>query len=210
MCAIFLVDGDEKVAAFGCPHLNIDSGKVSEEDTFTDGPGFLISAAKGQGAFVRPLSQGALASPRPLGKRDPVNGLEKLRLCENTKTTSPQFADRHKIATELGTPWDPIHIYSTQLRYISLALGFSDVVLRTPLPDDAPAKVWDHAGGVIVFEETGGKVSDLNGKPLILIAGRELTENFGLIAAPVSLHPQVVAAAKTVLSTYPEYAGIII
>ncbi|KAK0727459.1 hypothetical protein B0T26DRAFT_765427 [Lasiosphaeria miniovina] len=211
VCLVFLVDGHEKVAAFGCPHVTLDSGRISESDTFTGGPGYLVSAVRGEGAQIRPLSEGKLLEPKPLGQRDAVNDLGQLRFCENTKTTSPQFANRHKIAAELGAPWDPIHIYSTQLRYISLALGFSDVVLRTPLPNNAPAHSWDHAGGMMVFEETGGKVTDLNGKAIVLTAGRDLTENFGLIAALATIHSRVLEAVRAgfVSSGYPEYSGII-
>jgi hypothetical protein len=49
-------------------------------------------------------------------------------------------------------------------------------VVRTPKSPDSPSHVWDHAGGVMVFEEAGGKVTDLNGKDLVFTAGRYLTE----------------------------------
>lgn len=209
VCATLLVDGAEKVAAFGCPHVDLDVGKISEQDCKTDGPGYLVSAVKGQGVFVRPLSTGVLAEGRQVETRIPIEDLSTLRFCENVKTTSPQFADRHKIAEQLGAGWNPIHVYSTQLRYITLALGVSDVVLRTPLPSDAPPHIWDHAGGVMVFEEAGGKVTDLNGKSLVFTAGRDLTENFGLIAAPASIHDKVLEAAKSVFAMYPEYEGVI-
>lgn len=209
VCVILMVDGEEKVVAFGCPHLDVKAGKVSESDVYPHGPGYLISAIKGQGAQIRPLGKGILEPSEPLSRLDEPPEPENLRCCENTKTTTPQFADRHKIAEQLGASWDPIHIYSTQLRYISLALGFSDIVLRTPLPGDPPAHIWDHAGGIMLFEEVGGKVTDLNGKTLLLTTGRDLTENFGLIAAPASIHARVVEAAKKVFADYPEYSEII-
>lgn len=211
VCATLLVDGAEKVAVFGCPHVDIDAGAMAEADAKTDGTGYLVSAVKGHGAFLRPLSTGVLTPRRRIEQRAPIEDLGRLRFCENVHTTSPQFAGRDRIAAALGaaTTWAPMHVYSTQLRYLTLALGVADVVLRTPLPGDAPPHIWDHAGGVMVFEEAGGKVTDLNGRDLVFTAGRDLTENFGLVACPASIHAQVMEATKAVFALYPEYDGII-
>jgi 3'(2'), 5'-bisphosphate nucleotidase len=207
--ATLLIDGVETVAAFGCPHVNLESGKISEQDTDKTGNGYLISAVRGKGAQVRPLSRGALLESKAIEKNKAIHDLSTIRFAENCITTSPQFSDRHKIAEKLGAPWNPIHMYSTQLRYIALALGACDVVLRTPKPADSAAHAWDHAGGVMVYEEAGGKGTDLNGKDLVFTAGRDLTKNFGLIAAPASIHSQVVAATKAVFRSCPEYAGVV-
>ena len=47
---------------------------------------------------------------------------------------------------------------------------------RRRLPPCAEAdykeKVWDHAAGVIIVEEAGGKVTDASGTPLDWAAGR--------------------------------------
>lgn len=209
VCCTMLEDGQEKIAAFGCPHVSLEQGRISEQDTDTTGPGYLISAARGQGTQYRKLSTGALQTATKLSPTKSVESMSSLRFVENCNTTSPQFADRHRIAEALGAQWHPLHIYSTQLRYLALTLGAGDVVLRTPLPGDAPAHVWDHAGGVMVFEEAGGKVTDLNGKDLVFTAGRDLTENFGLIAAPKVIHASVVQAVKSVFSEYPEYKGVV-
>jgi 3'(2'), 5'-bisphosphate nucleotidase len=206
---LLLVDGVEKMAAFGCPHIKLDAAGISESDTFTKCPGYLISAVEGEGTLTRPLSSGALFNSKLLQKRQTIDNFENLRFLKTSRQPHHKCPDRQKIAAQLGAPWEPIHIYSTQLRYLSLALGFSDVVLRTPLPKDAPAHAWDHAGGAMIFKEAGGKVTDLNGKPLIFTAGRELTGNFGLIAAPESIHARVVDAVKAVFSSYPEYSGLI-
>jgi len=208
VCATLLVDGVEKVAAFGCPHVNLENGRISEQDTDTKGPGVLVSAIKGNGTWIRPLSRGALLEAKRVAKSK-VEDVGKVRFAENCNTTTPQFEDRHKIAEKLGAKWEPLHIYSTQLRYIALTLGACEVVLRTPKPTDAPSHVWDHTGGVMVFVEAGGKVTDLNGKELDFTSGRDLTENFGLIAALENVHSKVVEATKEVFAEYPEYAGVI-
>ena len=209
VCATLLIDGAEKVAAFGCPHVSLEPGvgiSESEASTSTSDSGYLISAVRGQGAQLRPLSTGALAEPvRKISPRENADDVGKLRFCENVNTTSPQFPHREAVAQRLGAPWSPVHIYSTQLRYIALALGACDVVLRMPKADDKPAHVWDHAGGIMVVEEAAGMVTDLRGKELDLTTGRDLTGNFGLVAAPKGVHARVVEAVQQVLKKYPEY-----
>jgi 3'(2'), 5'-bisphosphate nucleotidase len=107
-CATLLIDGVEMVAAFGCPHVNLESGRISEQDTDTTGNGYLISAVRGKGAQVRPLSRDALLESRTIEKNKTIHDLSKIRFAENCITTSPQFPDRYKIAEKLGAPWNPI------------------------------------------------------------------------------------------------------
>lgn len=40
-------------------------------------------------------------------------------------------------------------------------------------------KIWDHAGGMIIVEEAGGKVTDIYGKPLDFSRGTTLVDNTG-------------------------------
>jgi 3'(2'), 5'-bisphosphate nucleotidase len=34
---------------------------------------------------------------------------------------------------------------------------------------------WDHAGGVLIYEEAGGKVTDLDGKAIDFSTGRKMS-----------------------------------
>lgn len=36
---------------------------------------------------------------------------------------------------------------------------------------------WDHAGGVLIFEEAGGKVTDLDGKAIDFSKGRKMSDS---------------------------------
>lgn len=171
VCVTLLIDGLEMVAAFGCPHVNLESGRISEQDTDPTGNGFLILAIRGKGTQVRPLSRGALLESQKIEKNNAIDDVSKIRFAENCNTTSPQFPDRHKIAEKLGAPWNPIHIYSTQLRYMALTLGTCDVVLRIPKPADTAAPVWDHAGGVMVYEKLGARSLISTGRILFSLLG---------------------------------------
>ncbi len=46
---------------------------------------------------------------------------------------------------------------------------------------------WDHAPGVLIVEEAGGIVTDLDGKTLDFTVGERMLANNGILAAPNSL-----------------------
>ena len=60
-------------------------------------------------------------------------------------------------------------------------------------------KVWDHAAGVLITEEAGGKVTDVHGQPLDFSLGRQLDGNQGIVATNGVLHDRVLAAVREVL-----------
>lgn len=64
-------------------------------------------------------------------------------------------------------------------------------------------KIWDHAAGVVIFEEAGGLVSDAAGNPLDFSRGRYLDGmHRGIIAATPELH----AAVVQVIAARPDMA----
>jgi 3'(2'), 5'-bisphosphate nucleotidase len=71
-------------------------------------------------------------------------------------------------------------------------------LLRLLSPDqpDYKEKIWDQAAGSIILEEAGGKITDLDGKPLDFTCGRSLTHNRGILASNKALHS---AALQTLL-----------
>lgn len=208
--AALLVDGEEKVAVIGCPHVTLEHNRISESDVDRHGAGYLVSAVKGRGAKMRPLSKGVLSPlERVVEPRKNITDLGALVFVENVETMTPVFEDCNRIAERLGATWPPVYIFSTQLKYVACALGICDVYMRAPRATAKAANVWDHAGGIMIFEEAGGKVTDLMGNKIVLSVGRRLSENFGIIAAPASVHSKVVEAAKEVLTEYPEYASLL-
>jgi fructose-1,6-bisphosphatase/inositol monophosphatase family enzyme len=54
-----------------------------------------------------------------------------------------------------------------------------------------PLKWWDVAPGILLVEEAGGKVTDLEGKP---IKNRDLSQ--GLVASNGKLHEQLLEIVK--------------
>jgi 3'(2'), 5'-bisphosphate nucleotidase len=105
----------------------------------------------------------------------------------------------------LGGEWRPVQVFSTQLRYVLCALGRCDVVTRIPKAQGDNTYVWDHAGGMLLFGEVGGKTTDLEGKEIDCGVGRKLDANVGTLAAPVSVHGKVLEAARKVLREFSDY-----
>jgi len=56
--------------------------------------------------------------------------------------------------------------------------------------------VWDHAAGVLIVEEAGGRVTDLLGKPIDFTHGARLEHNRGILATNGPLHDDVLAAIQ--------------
>lgn len=205
-------DGQQVLAAFACPHLCLEPGvdrhtrpsiSESEKDVDkSDGAGYIMSTIKGRGVYATPLRTGDLATPMRIEGRKHVNDTSELIFGESTACFTPQFDDRHLIAEELNTPWPaagPVQIFSTQLRYVALALGTCDVAIRASIKLDKQPYIWDHSGGILMYEELGGKVTDLRGQPLDMTAGRKLSANYGVLAAPANLYDQVLDACQKVL-----------
>jgi 3'(2'), 5'-bisphosphate nucleotidase len=94
---------------------------------------------------------------------------------------------------------DPVPLDS-QAKYALLAAGVGDVNLRllSPARLDYREKVWDQAAGSIVVEEAGGRVSDLDGKPLDFSQGRTLAANRGVLATNELLHEAILDGLKQI------------
>ncbi len=57
-------------------------------------------------------------------------------------------------------------------------------------------KIWDHASGSLLIEESGGVCSDMHGKPLDFSLGRTLKGNEGIVAAGKESHERALKAVK--------------
>ena len=102
-----------------------------------------------------------------------------------------------QLAGLLGTTEAPLGMDS-QAKYLVLAAGGGEVLLRllSPSRPDYREKIWDQAAGSIVIEEAGGRITDLDGRPLDFSHGRTLAKNRGIVATNGHLHDAVLAALK--------------
>jgi 3'(2'), 5'-bisphosphate nucleotidase len=99
----------------------------------------------------------------------------------------------------LGIQVPPLRLDS-QAKYAILAAGKGDLIVRllSPSKPDYREKIWDQAAGSLIVEEAGGKVTDLDGRPLDFTRGRTLAANRGLVASNGILHEDALRALQTV------------
>ncbi len=179
-----------EVGVLGCPNLPLSDRNDSPVGT-------MFYAVRGQGAFVIPLDHDAAPQPiRVTGTTDPALA----RFCESVESGHSSHNESAEVAKRLGLTATPVRMDS-QAKYATVARGFADAYLRLPTKTGYFEKIWDHAGGVAVVEEAGGRVTDINGKPLDFSRGGELNQNRGVIVTNGHLHDQIVATVQAVLAS---------
>jgi len=183
-------DGRVVLGVLGCPNLPVES------DAPAAGKGMVFSAVRGSGAAGLVLDEPD-ALPKPIYASrltDPAAA----RFCESVESGHTDQSASVRIAEALGITAEPFRIDS-QCKYAAVARGDAQIYLRLPTRADYREKVWDHAAGMIVVEEAGGVVSDVDGKPLDFTHGRALEVNRGVIATCGSIHGEVVEAVGRAL-----------
>ncbi len=177
-----IVNGVIEVGVLGCP--NMPSGDPSSPD------GVLAWAIRGQGAWAQPLD-------RPDSAAKPVHvsataSTAELLFCESVESGHSSHDWSGLIASDLGIHKEPVRMDS-QCKYLAVARGEADLYLRLPTRKGYQEKIWDHAGGVLLVQEAGGQVTDINGAPADFSKGSTLAVNEGMVVTNGKVHTQVVA-----------------
>jgi len=192
-------NGEEVLSMIACPCLTwatTQNPQIALNDT-TDFPlsgGCVLYAVKGAGAGIialtPPISPGHLNFYTCLRRvLSPIksNVPSRLLSCTATKVSSGHSIVHERVATELNAIHPHCDLTSWVLRWVALALGFATYTVWVYKEADRFAKIWDHAGAMLLFTELGGKITDLDGKQIDLnvgSAGRLLSRNRGFVAAP--------------------------
>ena len=183
--ALALVEkGDIKLGILGCPALSFEGGE----------PGLVFVAVRGEGAVMMSLTG---ENPQPIqvvseGQAD------RFRFVESVESGHGDQSRQSAVATAAGITQESIRMDS-QAKYAAVAAGQAALYLRLPSPKtpNYREKIWDHAAGVIVIEEAGGKVTDIHGQPLDFSLGAKLVNNQGVVASNGAMHEAAIAALKT-------------
>lgn len=189
--ALALVEDNQvRIGVLGCPNL---------ADAFrpdTGGSGSLVIAVRGEGTWVTPLDTESEFVRMVVSKRTDPAEARILRSVESGHTNIDQI---DQFAAALKTQADPVPMDS-QAKYAVLAAGKGEIILRllSPSRPDYREKIWDQAAGSIVLEEAGGRISDLDGKPLDFSLGRTLANNRGILATNGLLHEPALAALRQI------------
>lgn len=176
----WIVDGEVQLGVLGCPNL------PHQLDVPDSERGCLFVAVRGDGTTVY-TTNGQLLGEASVSEN-------ASRLAESFESTHGDSNTHTKIANEIGLHKPPLQIDS-QAKYGIVARGEASLYIRLPNPayPDYRECIWDHAAGLIVVEEAGGKVTDANGKPLNFLSGRRMTENRGVVATNGTLHSKVLS-----------------
>ncbi len=104
-------------------------------------------------------------------------------------------------AKATGVVKQPLRMDS-QVKYGILSRGeMARVFMRFP-PPSYREKIWDHAAGVVIVEEAGGKVTDAAGDRLDFSLGRYLDGmKGGIVAAPPAVHERIIKAIRALDSS---------
>jgi len=183
-----IVDGRIEAAILACPNLSVRHDVPS-------GYGAVFHAVRGQGAFVLPLDD-EQADPHPIQVSN-TNETAQAKFCESVESGHSSHSDSQTVADLLNITADPVRLDS-QAKYATVARGEADIYMRLPTRKDYTEKIWDHAGGVLLVEEAGGKVTDVLGRPLEFQHGWGLVNNKGVIVTNGPLHDHVLAALEEI------------
>lgn len=201
VCLCFIEAGLQQVAALGCPNLLFENGRVEETLVDKDGQGLMLTAIRGGGAFSSKLGDYENDSVRL-----PVRSLstdDTIRFTDSKESPHVRLDLHRQIYSHFGSKDGIVHdLWSMQMKYVALALGAVDASVRIPPMRDYRPATYDHVGGQLIFEEAGGKITDLYGRPFDVTAGRRLYNNWGVTAAVAGIHQKVFDEVQEVLKTY--------
>lgn len=169
-----------------CPNLPVDLARP-------EGPcGVMFVAARGRGCTVEPLDGGAAWTARVTGSRDPASW----RVLGSVESAHGDPKLVNDVIAHGGIGGGFVR-YDSQVKYGVVACGGAEIYLRPRSKPSYRENVWDHAAGVVVCEEAGGRVTDVDGKPLDFMKGAKLEDNRGILAtAGGRVHEVVLASLR--------------
>ncbi len=177
-----LEHGRVVLGVLGCPNLPGPDGQ----------PGCLLTATRGGGAQIRPLTASGADGAVKIRVSE-IADTAAARFCESVESGHSDQDQSAQIARALNITEEPVRVDS-QCKYAIVGQGQAQIYLRLPTRKDYREKIWDHAAGLIVVEEAGGRVTDVRGHDLDFGHGRQLENNSGVIATNGPIHDEVLSA----------------
>ncbi|KAI1115113.1 carbohydrate phosphatase [Nemania sp. NC0429] len=201
---VALLEGGKQVlSVVGCPTLPVDAhGLVDNSIVDPSGRGSIVFAIRGRGAYVQPLvvDDDEVVPRRIEPHAESATTTADLRVVSCYHLVDSGIDAAHEaVAERLGIASKGCEFLSWVLRWVALGLGLANLTVWVYKGRGRVGKVWDHAGAMLLFEEVGGKITDVDGRDIDLSAGRKLTGNYGFVAAPKSLHREVLEAVHDVM-----------
>jgi 3'(2'), 5'-bisphosphate nucleotidase len=200
---VALLEGGKQVlSVVGCPTLPADaSGPIDNRTVDPTSRGSIVFAVRGHGTYVRPLieSPGGVMI-RKIEPHAASATVPDLRPVSCYHLLDSGVDDAHEaIVARLGITTKGCDLLAWVLRWVTLGLGLANITVWVYRNRKRTGKIWDHAGAMLLFEEVGGKITDIDGKDIDLSVGRRLTGNHGFVAAPKAVHHLVLKMVHEVL-----------
>ncbi len=184
-------NGQVELGVLGCPEL------LHASTPQVGGAGSLLVAARRQGTWLASLDD-ADHHWQQLSVTD-ASDVKQTRIFRSVETAHTNTGQLGQLAATMGVEADPIPMDS-QAKYAVLAAGGGEMLVRLLSASrlDYREKIWDQAAGSIVVEEAGGKVTDLDGKPLDFSHGTSLEQNRGVLATNGKVHHAALEALRAI------------
>lgn len=163
------------------------------------GTGIILFAVRSHGSFLLHLSAPS-STPVRLPNLSPSTNLRSVTATPE-KVASAHPATHAAVASRLDAEYPGVDLTGWVPRWCALALGLGDVCVWVYASRARFGKVWDHAGAMLIFEEVGGVVTDVDGRGVEVGGGRRtMGGNFGFVAAAGGeLHARVLGTVREVM-----------
>ena len=171
------------VGVLACPNLQVRPG--------SDDLGVLFVAARDRGTLRESLDGADRCEVRVSESEAPEN----IRILGSVESAHGDPKLMTAVMADIGIGGGVVRLDS-QVKYGVVASGEGEIYLRPRSRPDYREKIWDHVAGVVVVEQAGGRVSDLDGRPLDFTLGSRLEENRGVLATNGAVHDAVLASLR--------------
>lgn len=191
----YVENGTPTIGVMGCPNLPVDMSMPLDE---RDPDGCMYLAVKNEGVFETSCNtdSGEMTRITRLDHDD-----NEISVCGSVEAAHSNSSDVDRILEWIesnghGKPGEPARLDS-QCKYAVVARGQADAYLRLPTRKDYVERIWDHAAGSCIANESGAFVTDIFGRNLDFSHGRGLEVNKGVICAPPRVHGVILRAIET-------------
>ncbi|KAI0115428.1 carbohydrate phosphatase [Daldinia grandis] len=201
---VALLQGSSQVlSVVGCPTISVNAtAPITNTSVDPTGRGCIVFAVKGHGTYTRPLiaSSPNEAQARRIEPHTEAESSKALRPVSCYNMLDSGVDDVHQlIMDKLNIENRGCDLLAWVLRWVTLGIGLANMTIWIYKQRSRTGKIWDHAGAMLLFEEVGGKITDIDGKPIDLGVGRTMSANHGFVAAPKEFHATVLKTVQNVL-----------
>ncbi|KAL3010991.1 hypothetical protein AAZX31_07G176500 [Glycine max] len=205
-------EGEVVLGVLGCPNYPMRKdwfsyhhsylrmiSKLAPPTSQTWNKGCVIYAKRGSGkAWIQPLLHVNDKFVWPNHAKQvsvsSIDNLEMATFCQPVEKANLSHSFAEGLAHSVGFSNQPLRVYNT-MKYTAIACGDAEVFIKFARAG-YKEKIWDHAAGAIIIQETGGMVTDAKGHPLDFSKGLYFERlDRGIVAcAGATLHEKIIDA----------------